>query len=137
MPPLSIWFVRSALIHLFLGFSVGALMLGNKGVPFEPGLWRLREAHIELLLIGWLVQLALGVSFWILPRFWESPVRGNVTGAYVSFALLNAGVWCVVLGTSLDLSSRWLLLGRLSEVGAAVAYAVHLWPRIVSREGVG
>ena len=60
MPRLSIWFIRSALIYLALGFTFGALLLANKGFPIIPEIWRLLPAHIELLLVGWTLQLAMG-----------------------------------------------------------------------------
>lgn len=135
MPPLSTYFIRLAFTHLTIGFTFGALMLANKGVPFAGWLWRLRPAHIEILLVGWLIQLALGVSFWITPRFWERPVRGNVTGAWIALVLLNAGVWLVSITTFLGLQTDFVLAGRFLECGAAMAFARHLWPRIVSREG--
>lgn len=135
MPPLSTYFVRLSLLNLSVGFTIGAFMLANKGVAFAPWLWRLRSAHIEILLVGWLIQLALGVAFWITPRFWEKPVRGNVTGAWLALVLLNAGVWLIATSTSLSMSASIILAGRLLEVGAAASFAWHLWPRIVSREG--
>ena len=135
MPPLSVFFVRSALLHLTIGFSIGALMLANKGINFSPWLWRLRGAHTELLLVGWLIQLALGVAFWIAPRFWEKPVRGNVTGARWAFGLLNLGVWLVALSAFTPFPGALTLAGRILEVSAGAAFAWHLWPRIVSREG--
>lgn len=135
MPPLSALFVRLALVHLGIGFSIGGLMLANKGVPFAGWLWRLRAAHVEILLIGWFVQFALGVAFWIAPRFWEKPIRGDVRGARLAVLLLNAGLWLVAITTSLAWASRWVLVGRLLEVGGGLSFAWHLWPRIVSREG--
>ncbi len=135
MPPLSILYVRTAFLHLVLGMTVGALMLANKGVAFAAWLWRLRSAHAEILLVGWLIQFGFGVAFWIAPRFWEKPVRGNVFGARLAFVLLNGGIWLVTIATFLELSAIYVLLGRLLEIGAAIAFAWHLWPRIVSREG--
>lgn len=110
-------------------------MLANKGITFAPWLWRLRSAHMEILLVGWLIQFGLGVAFWIAPRFWEKPVRGNVSGAWLALFLLNGGVWLVSIGTALAFSGAIVLAGRLLEAGAALAFAAHLWPRIVSREG--
>lgn len=135
MPPLSIRFVRTAFAYLALGFTFGALMLANKGVPFAPALWRLRPAHIELLTLGWVVQLALGVAYWILPRYWEGPPRGNTAGARLAYVLLNGGIWLVALGTLLGLSPAVRFAGRVAEAGAVGAFAWHIWPRIVGREG--
>lgn len=133
MPRLSQWYIRLALIDLLLGFTFGALMLANKGLPIHPALWRLLPAHIELLLVGWTLQLALGVAFWILPRFWEGLPRGNENGAWIALFLLNAGVWLVALSAILGLPSWAILLGRAAELGAAIGFGLHIWPRIVPR----
>lgn len=133
MPRLSRWYIRTALIYLALGFSLGALMLANKGIPLHPALWRLLPLHMEFLLIGWTLQLALGMAFWIMPRFWHGPPRGNESGARISFLLLNLGIWLVVLRILFG-GPAWLILaGRGSEVIATLAFGLHAWSRIVPR----
>lgn len=128
MPRLSCWFIRAALVYLALGFSLGGLILFHKGIPLHPTLWRLLPAHIEFLLFGWTVQLVMGVGFWIFPRFRRS--RGNEKPAWLAFALLNLGVWLAGVGPALGGPAAMLLLGRLAEVGAVVAFAGHAWPRL-------
>lgn len=135
MPRLTRWYVRTAFIYLILGFTLGALLLANKGLPLHPAIWSWLPVHIEFLLMGWIAQLALGIAFWIAPRFWKPPRRGNVTGVYLAFGLLNGGIWLVVAGTALALSVWLLALGRLLELLAVIAAATSMWPRIVSREG--
>lgn len=135
MPRLSQWMIRAAFIYLLLGFTIGALMLANKGVPLHPVLWQWLPAHIEFLLFGWIVQVAMGVAFWILPRYWKRPRRGNETLVIIAFVLLNSGIWAVVL-SSIWFRSRWgLFAGRLLEIGAVLFFALHAWKRIVSRDG--
>lgn len=128
MPRLTIWMVRTALLHLLLGFTMGALLLANKGIPFYPFLWRLLPIHIELLLLGWTLQLAMGVAFWILPRFDTTRPRAGL--AWAAYLFLNLGIGLVA--ASLFWASLPILLfsGRLAEVGAAVAFALHAWPRV-------
>ena len=125
MPRVSAWFVRASLCHLVLGFTVGALLLADKGVPFAPALWGLRSAHVEVLLMGWMVQFVMGVAVWIFPRFVvrRSPQRSAVT-AWLAFALLNAGVVCAAIG------GGWGAAGRLAEIGAAASFVAHLWGRV-------
>lgn len=134
MPKLSRWFIRAALLHLAVGITLGTLLLAHKGMPFYPWLWRLLPLHVELLLFGWIVQLVMGVAFWIFPRFWRS--RGNEFPAWIAFGLLNSGVWLGGLDPLLT-GPVWLLpLGRLLEAAAAVAFALHIWSRI-KPPGVG
>jgi len=124
----SLWFLRSALIHLALGFTFGGLLLWNKGVPIHPLLWRLLPAHMEFLLLGWTVQLAMGVAYWILPRFYTQ--RGDVRPVWLAFVLLNGGVWLAGMGATLAAPAWVILAGRLCEAGAAAAFAFNAWPRV-------
>lgn len=127
MPRLSAWFIRAALIYLALGFTFGALLLWNKGVPLHPLTWRLLPVHMEFLLVGWTVQLALGVAFWILPR-WQGE-RGDVRPAWAAFVLINAGV-LLVAGAPFAGVAGMTLAGRACEAAAAAAFALHAWPRV-------
>jgi len=130
MPLLSAFFIRTGLIYLALGFTFGGLMLFNKGVPVMPAAWSLLPAHIELLLIGWTIQLILGVAFWILPRFSHAPARGKEGLAWISYYMINAGIW-VDIFSPLSHDLPWLpLFGRLLEVGSALVFALYAWPRI-------
>lgn len=135
MPKLSQWYIKISFGYLLLGFTIGALLLAHKGQPVHPILWSILPAHIEWLLIGWVAQLTLGMAFWITPRFWREPRRGNTTGAYVALVLLNLGIWLATLGPLLRLSPWALIIGRVLEVGAALAFAHAIFPRVVGREG--
>src|SRR5512137_291424 len=92
MTRLSVWTVRAALIYLGAGFLIGALMLTQKGVPLDPNLLRLLPLHVEIVLFGWTLQLAMGIAFWILPRFSREPRYGRVWLGWLAFALINLGV---------------------------------------------
>ncbi len=130
MPRYSVWAVRAALLYLALGFTLGALLLFHKGIPISGALWAVLPLHIEALLVGWTVQLAIGVAFWILPRFRKPPKRGNERLAWLSFGLLNLGVWLVGLGPLLAPTGPLVLGGRLAEVLAGIAFVLHAWPRV-------
>jgi hypothetical protein len=123
MPRVSAWFVRASLCHMVGGFVLGGLLLAGKGVALPPGLWALRSVHIEMLLVGWMVQLVLGVAIWIFPRFvlHRRPHRSAAT-AWLAFALLNLGVVLVSAGAA--------AAGRVTELAAAASFAIHLWGRV-------
>src|SRR5512140_877753 len=107
MPRLAAWFVRASLIYLLIGFTLGALMLMQDGIPFYPAILRALPVHMEFLLVGWLVQLAMGVAFWIFPRFGLGLPRSRGSEAFIwmSFWLLNAGLCLFVL----ELWLPWML----------------------------
>ncbi len=98
MPRLSVWMIRAALVHLATGFAIGALLLTHRGAPLHHAVPLLRPAHAELLLLGWTMQLAMGVAFWILPRFRTGPERGDERPALLAFLLLNLGVIAAAAG---------------------------------------
>lgn len=129
MPRLSCWFIRLALIHFLLGFSIGMLLLWHKGIPLHPLLWLLLPTHIELLLVGWTLQLAMGVAYWILPRFQTD--RRSPYLAWSAFIALNLGVWVIVSLSFVRVYTNELqLLGRTLEVGGILAFLAHAWPRV-------
>jgi hypothetical protein len=71
------------------------------------------------------------VAYWILPRF-PGGVRRREAAAWLSLALLNAGVWIAGAAPAITMSesSGLVLTGRVLEVLAAGAFAVHAWPRV-------
>ena len=127
MPRLSVWFVRASLLYLFAGITLGALMLADRGVPFDPAIILALPIHIEFLLVGWLIQLALGVAFWILPRFGTGAPRGDERLVWAAFYLLNIGVLLAALQLWV---SAALLVGRVAEVAGIVFYVLGSWRRV-------
>jgi len=112
-----------------LGLTFGGLILANKGIPFAPWTWNLLPAHMESLLLGWMVQLAMGVAFWILPRFRSGPPRGNVNLAWIALVLLNAGIVIVTLQPFAD--AAWLApTGRILETSAILLFISVSWRRV-------
>jgi hypothetical protein len=129
MPRLSVWFVRFSLIHLFLGFTFGGLILANKGIPFALWTWSLLPAHMEFLLLGWMVQLAMGVGYWILPRFKSDLPRGNVNLVWGALALLNTGI--VMVAIQPFINTTWLSsVGRILEASSALLFIFSSWQRV-------
>ena len=129
MPRLSVWFVRCSLLYVLSGFTLGSLLLANKGTSLTPWIWNLLPAHMEFLLLGWMAQLAMGVAFWILPRFGSGRPRGRESMIYGAFVILNLGIWMVALqpyAGSLSLT----LIGRALEALSGILFLFGSWQRI-------
>ncbi|MCG8351688.1 MAG: cbb3-type cytochrome c oxidase subunit I [Chloroflexales bacterium] len=136
MPRLSQLMIRTALIWLVVGYTIGGLVLANKGWPILPWIWRLRLAHVHILLVGWTVQLACGVAFWILPRLDAKGSRGNVGLVWFCYATLNSGVLLASLYEPLrvilpSLTAVFIVLAGICYIAAIVAFVAHAWVRIV------
>lgn len=129
MPTLSVWAVRLALLHVVVGTGLGGLLLVSKAVALPPWLWALRAAHVEMLLIGFVVQLVVGVGFWILPR---APARASGRPVARAVVLLNVGVVLVAGAAFVPFGSELAGIGRVCEAIAVVVFAGHVWPRVRS-----
>lgn len=130
MPRLTQWMVRTALMYLGVGVTLGALILLHKGWSFWPDVWRLLSMHIEFVLIGWTAQLAAGVAFWILPRYAQGAPRGDERPVWVAYGLLNLGVLAVGVSRWLGGLDAMVLLGHAAEALAALVFILHAWPRV-------
>ncbi len=129
MPRLSIWYIRAAFVHLALGATFGALLLTSKALPAWGWAWAWLPSHIELMAYGWMMQFALGVAFWALPRYLEPPKRGDERPAWAAWALINLGVLLLAYGPALGLGWARSVGGAFQAV-AVILFAWSAWPRI-------
>ncbi len=127
MPRQTVWFIRASLVYLLMGFTIGALILAQKGRPYDAAVWLLLPVHIEFLLAGWLLQLVLGMAFWIFPRFGVGAPRGREGWIWAAFMLLNLGILFVAAQLWLPVA---LLLGRLAEAAGVIIYIAGSWARV-------
>ncbi len=137
MPRLSCWFIRAALIHLGIGVAIGGLILSAKGFPATLGWsWALLLTHMQLLIGGWMIQLALGVAYWILPRLDGAGNRGRPVAAWTSFVALNLGAGGAALLFALraTIDGAWfasaVIVLALLQVLALASFGWHAWPRL-------
>lgn len=132
MPAPSRWLIRSAYTCLFVGMIIGAVMLVHKAYPMHPAIWSLLPVHIELLVIGWVVQFTMGTAYWILPRYLKDSSRGNTRLARLMVLSLNLGI-VVVIADRLMISTLPLaIIGRIFEVAAVLLFIGLHWQRIVT-----
>jgi len=129
MPRESCWLIRAALIHLVVGITAGTLLMVHKLEPLFDGLWRYRALHVELALIGFMLQLTFGVAFWILPRASGTPGRNRHLFVRWAAVLLNLGLWFSIVGGIAE-SADAVAGGRALVLLAVAMHARQLWPRV-------
>ena len=84
---------------------------------------------MEFLLLGWMVQLTMGVAFWILPRFRSGTPRGNIDLVWSAFVILNTGI--VMVAVQPFISMAWLAqTGRILETISVLLFALASWQRV-------
>ena len=130
MPQPTIWLIRAALVQLLVGAALGALLLAAKaGLGIPPWVARTWPLHGEMMLLGWLVQLTMGVAYWVLPKHAQGPARGVAAPVVSAALLINAGVVSAGLGPVLG-QAGLVVAGRLAELAAVLLFAGNAWPRI-------
>ncbi|HEX5164014.1 MAG TPA: hypothetical protein VFV93_01355 [Thermomicrobiales bacterium] len=141
MDPVSVRLVRASLLWLVLGFTLGALMLSDALVPGDWRAW-FAPTHGHILFVGWFLQFAIGVGYWLLPRKRtpERPLGYNERHATIAFGFLNSGLLLRVLaeppgrvGNGGDLVDITLAVSSMLQLAAIVIIASQIWPRIVPR----
>jgi hypothetical protein len=128
MPRLSRWFLVSAMCYLLTGSAAGAALMLSRANAIHAPAWLL-PMHIEFMLTGWSVQLAMGIAYWILPRHKVEPARGSPALAWGSFAILNLGVLQAALAGSIR---PWpgAILGHAAEAAGVLLFATGIWQRL-------
>ena len=128
MPPLSRWMVKLALLNLGLGFTLGGLLLANKGIPLHPTLWLLLPAHQEFLITGWMFNLTMGVAYLDPAALCPGSQTRQYSAGLDWLDTVKFGIWAIAISpfaTGWD----WMpLFGRLLQASGGVAFALHAWP---------
>lgn len=134
MTDYSKWACRIALIYMVIGFTIGALMLADKGFILFPRIVIYLPIHYEFLLMGWILNMVFGVAYWMFPRFTPKETgmrsRGFERFAWIALVLLNAGILLFSATIIFPLSPGWKVLGRVLETAGILAFAVNAIPRV-------
>lgn len=134
MPPLSRWLIKCGFVSLALALLLELLQL--RPVTLLPRLpaAALHLGAIHLLTVGWLLQLIIGVAFWMFPRHPTRPPRGDERLGWWALGLINSGLLLRLVGESWRLGFEgpaWPLVASALLQLAGVSVAVLLiWPRV-------
>jgi len=135
MPTLTRWFIKTGLIYFVLAMLV-ALTLKAQPVLGLPAFFAmLRPVYFHIFMVGWVLQIIIGVSYWFFPRLAERS-RGNERLGWLAFAWLNAGLLLRIAGEALLPSHSatfwgWMLvLSAVLQWLAGIAYVLLIWKRV-------
>jgi len=134
MPILSRWFIKSGFAALGIALGLEMLQLRPAGTLGSLPDAAVHLAAIHLLTVGWLLQMIIGVAFWMFPRHPTTPPRGNARYGWWAFGLLNSGLLLRLVGEPWRLGfggPGWpLVAAGVLQLGGVAAALVLLWPRI-------
>jgi hypothetical protein len=140
--PLSSIMVRLSLLWLLAGFIIGGAMLVDRELPGDWRLW-MQPTHGHMLFVGWFLQFALGIAYWLLPRKRspERPQGYDLRLAHLAVVALNIGLLCRVLAEPLERTGRdssavevALALSAVLQIAAAAIFVFQIWPRVAARQ---
>jgi hypothetical protein len=129
MPKVSVWLIRTALVHVLSGAVLGAFYFSFKAVGWPLFALSHRPVHVEQMLIGWMVQLVIGVAFWILPRPEGHDPSAHGGLMWTVYGLLNGGLLAAALGGDPSLPAALAVAGRVAEAAAVMLFGLHAWNR--------
>lgn len=143
MPPIARTYVKTAFLYFLGAFALGMLILLDRWLGFSRWLKVVYVSQLHLLMVGWLTQLALGVAYWILPRFLkeDNPQPRGADGlAWFVWSTLNAGLLLrflvepfYLLGPKPWLAATLAFSGILQMI-AAFGFGWLVWGRIRAME---
>jgi len=149
MPVTSRAFVKASIIYLCLGAIVGALMYIDRWISLGSWISYLRVSHVQMLIVGWLTQLILGVAWWLFPPLKiglrsDAPLpvrsgqsqRGSEPLFWATFICLNVGILLRVFFAPLYSWSKLDFFSFLSGISglflltAAISFVLNMWGRV-------
>ena len=132
MPALTRAFLRAGLLWLVAGLGLLTAFSVWPG-QLSP---LLRPAAFHFITVGWLTQMIFGVAHWMFPRATRQRPRGTEGLGWAAFAGMNVGLLLRAFtesGSSQGTAGQLLALSGLLQLSAALAWVIHIWPRVKER----
>jgi hypothetical protein len=143
MPLLTRTFIKAGLIYFMIALFAGALMAARPfmGLPgwLDEWLVALRPVYLHLLMVGWVLQLIMGVVYWMFPKYSKEQPRGSEFLGWAVFGTLNIGLILRTVGEPLlavrpDLQVGWMLAASaVLHLLAGWGFIVNTWNRVKER----
>jgi hypothetical protein len=135
VPPLTRWFVKSALVYLVVSLLLGVALTLYHGDAHGA----LMAVYVHLFMVGWVTQMIFGVAYWMFPRLSRDEPRRSGHLALAIYVTLNAGLIMRAVAEPVLVfrpGGPWagmLILSGVLQWLAALAFAVNTWARVKVR----
>lgn len=143
MPPLARTYIKASFVYFVVAFVLGAMIMLDRWQGFSRWLRVGNVSYLHLLMVGWITQLALGVAYWMFPRFLKEQDprgRGSDRLAWFVFVTLNAGLVLRLICEPFYLMGPqpWLAgllaLSGVLQAASAVGFGILIWGRVRAME---
>lgn len=139
MPLLSRTFIKAGLIYFIIGLFAGVLTAAQPVLKLPSALGAIYPVYIHLLMVGWVMQLIIGVVYWMFPKYSKEQPRRSEKLGWAVFALLNTGLIMRAIGEPLntlrpDLHLGWVLaISAVLQLLAGWCFVINTWSRVKER----
>ncbi|NUM75208.1 hypothetical protein HUU40_12670 [candidate division KSB1 bacterium] len=145
MPQTVRWFIRTSAVYLVLTFLAGAIFLyHNWLIGPAPRVWVI--VHLHMGLVGWLVNIVIGVGLWMFPlnkdAFPDGGGRYMLPLARTCYFGLNLGLAARLIleplfsYTQNNFAGGLLALSGVPQFIAASIFLYIVWKRVSQVEGL-
>ena len=139
MPPLTRWFIKTALLYFVAALIIGAVLAARSVFRLSPAIASLGPVYIHLFMVGWITQLIFGVAYWMFPVYTKERPRGSEKLALATYGLLNVGLLLRAMAEPLHAlrpGAGWgwlLVLAAALQWLAGLGFVVNIWGRVKER----
>ncbi|MCL4830631.1 MAG: hypothetical protein KJZ95_24955 [Caldilinea sp.] len=136
MPSITRLFIKASLLYLVAAFFVGVILVLRPMYDLPAITAGFSPIYFHLFMVGWVMQLIVGVAYWMFPKWSKTQPRGHDSLALATFWLLNAGLLLRVVAEPAQMVSAWPGWGWLIVASATLqwlaglAFVANTWPRV-------
>ena len=129
-------FIRTAVIYLLLGTSLGGFLLLNKGWLRFAIRHDFITVHNHLISVGFIMMMIMGVAHWMFPRPSGQALRDVARDplAWGNYALLNLGLILRVVFEPMmedfEFAGKILAVSSVLQMLGILLFVVSIWRRI-------
>lgn len=139
MPLLTRLFIKTGLAYFAVAMLMGLALLAQPILGLPPVVGLFHPVYLHLLMVGWVLQLIIGVIYWMFPKQSKERPRGSDRLAWLVYVCLNAGLLLRIAGEPLtaarpDLGVGWTLaVSAMLQLVAGWAFIANTWGRVKER----
>ena len=129
-------YIKTAIAFLAIGLALGGWMITRRELFNEPPSPYLVSAHTHALLVGFVMELILGMALWLFPRPAKDDDRYSSRAVSASYWLLTASTAGRVAGEVVrpfvdSIALRWfVVLSGIGQIVAILLFFNAMWSRI-------
>ncbi len=136
MPPITRRFIKTGLVFFVLSMIAGVLAAARPVFALPAIVGALTPIYFHLFMVGWVLQLIMGIAYWMFPKYSKERPRGYDELMWAAYWLLNGGLVLRIVAEPMVTTRPaplwgWLLVvSAVSQWLAALAFTANMWPRV-------